>query len=91
MASRRERSPVEIASDLGARAHDLYQCGDARARMALRYVAQVNPDMLAWLRDRLLDISAQRPLPEKPPAADAVDPHVGTSSDGPRATDSDPS
>ena len=48
-------------SDLGAKAHDLYMHGDTQARAALRVVAAVNPEMLAWLRDRLLDITAQRP------------------------------
>jgi hypothetical protein len=76
MASRRERNPVEIASDLGARAHDLYSCGNARALAALSIVAQVNPEMLAWLRDRLLDITEQRPLPESATKRDAVDPHA---------------
>lgn len=57
--SRRYREPVEIASDIGAKAHDLYQHGDAVARRALYEVAVVNPEMLAWLRDRLLDITRQ--------------------------------
>lgn len=65
MASK--RSAVELASDIGAKAHDLYQYGDRPAIAALRVVAQVNPEMLAWLRDRLLDITQQRPLPPKPP------------------------
>ena len=58
MASK--KSPVEIASDLGAKAHDLYQHGDSAACAALFVVARVNPEMLAWLRDRLLDITQQR-------------------------------
>lgn len=57
MTTRRVRDPIEVASDLGAKAHDLYQFGDSRARLALREVAKVNPDILAWLRDRLLDIT----------------------------------
>lgn len=63
MSRRLTKTPVEIASDLGAKAHDLYMCGDVQARAALRVIARVNPDMLAWLRDRLLDITAQPPLP----------------------------
>lgn len=62
---RSARSPVELASDLGAKAHDLYQHGDRAAVAALRVVAKVNPEMLAWLRDRLLDITQQRPIPPK--------------------------
>lgn len=57
----RRRDPIELASDIGSKAFDLHQHGDAVARMALREVAKVNPEMLAWLRDRLLDITAQRP------------------------------
>lgn len=64
-ASRRLKSSVEVASDLGAKAHDLYQFGDREARIALSVVAKINPDMLAWLRDRLLDITQQRPIPSK--------------------------
>lgn len=62
MTRKSTKTPVEIASDLGAKAHDLYMHGDVQARAALRVVARVNPDMLAWLRDRLLDITAQRPI-----------------------------
>jgi hypothetical protein len=61
MAGRSTKTPVEIASDLGAKAHDLYMHGDVQARAALRVVAKVNPEMFAWLRDRLLDITRQRP------------------------------
>jgi hypothetical protein len=64
MSRRSTKSPVEIASDLGAKAHDLYTHGDTQARAALRVIAQVNPEMMAWLRDRLLDITEQRPLPQ---------------------------
>lgn len=63
MASK--RSPVELASDIGAKAFDLYQHGDRSACAALKVIAQVNPEMLAWLRDRLLDITQQRPVPTK--------------------------
>lgn len=63
MSPRRTKDPVEIASDLGAKAHDLYQHGDGVARQALYVVAKVNPEMLAWLRDRLLDITVQRVKP----------------------------
>lgn len=59
--ARASKTPVELASDIGAKAFDLYAHGDVAARAALAVVARVNPDMLAWLRDRLLDISAQRP------------------------------
>ena len=65
MASR--KTPVELASDIGAKAHDLYQHGDRVSCAALSAVAKVNPEMLAWLRDRLLDITQQRPIPPKPP------------------------
>lgn len=51
------KDPVELASDLGARAHDLYALGDATALAALGFVARVNPEILAWLRDRLLDLT----------------------------------
>lgn len=62
--TRRRRDPVEIASDIGAKAHDLYSWGsDPLARQALREVAKVNPEMLAWLRDQLLAIT-QRPVVE---------------------------
>lgn len=63
------KTPVELASDIGAKAHDLYQFGDNAARAALYEVAVVNPEMLAWLRDRLLDITRQRPLPDRHPGA----------------------
>lgn len=63
MASK--KSPVEIASDLGSKAHDLYQYGDHAACAALRVIAKVNPETLAWLRDRLLDITQQRPIPDR--------------------------
>lgn len=51
-----------MASDIGAKAFDLHCYGDGIARVALREVAQVNPEMLAWLRDRLLDITQQRQI-----------------------------
>lgn len=53
------RSPVELASDIGAKAFDLYAHGDHAANVALATVAHVNPEMFAWLRDRLLDITRQ--------------------------------
>jgi len=59
--ARSRRDPVELASDIGAKAFDLLQHGDTQARAALRVVARVNPEVLAWLRDRLLDITQQRP------------------------------
>ena len=62
---RATRDPVELASDIGAKAHDLYAYGDHVAIASLRVVAAVNPEMLAWLRDRLLDITAQQPIPPK--------------------------
>lgn len=55
------KTPVEIASDIGGKAFDLYQHGDTQARAALRVIARVNPEMMAWLRDRLLDITQQHP------------------------------
>lgn len=61
--SRRNRSPIELASDIGAKAFDLHCYGDDVARSALNEVGRVNPEMLAWLRDRLLDITQQRPIP----------------------------
>lgn len=64
--ARRPRDPVEIASDIGAKAFDLMQHGDVAACRALWTVARVNPEMLAWLRDRLLDITQQRPVPVRP-------------------------
>lgn len=57
--TRHRRLPVELASDIGAKAFDLSQWGDSHARIALRVVAKVNPEVLAWLRDRLLDITQQ--------------------------------
>lgn len=50
-----ETRAVELASDIGAKAHDLYAHGDPAAVMALRAVAEANPEMMAWLRDRLID------------------------------------
>lgn len=58
-STRRGPSPIELASDIGSKAFDLHCYGDAMARVALREVARVNPEMLAWLRDRLLDITQQ--------------------------------
>lgn len=64
----RRRSPVEIASDIGAKAHDLHSWGsDYIARSALREVAKVNPEMLAWLRDQLLAITQQPEIPRREP------------------------
>jgi hypothetical protein len=63
--SRRQKSPVELASDIGAKAFDLSQYGDLTACRALYEVARVNPDMLAWLRDRLLDITQQPKVPRE--------------------------
>jgi len=65
MAARSARSAVELASDIGAKAFDLHGHGDHAARAALAVVARVNPEMLAWLRDRLLDITVQRPIPPR--------------------------
>lgn len=64
--TRRRKSPVELASDIGSKAFDLHCYGDPLARQALREIAKVNPEMLAWLRDRLLDITQQRPMPSSP-------------------------
>ena len=60
---RKIRDPITLASDIGAKAFDLSQYGDVIARGALLEVARVNPEMLAWLRDRLLDITRQPALP----------------------------
>jgi hypothetical protein len=57
MSRKSRRSPVEIASDLGTKAFDLYAHGDQEAVAALSIVAQVDPETFAWLRDRLMDIT----------------------------------
>jgi hypothetical protein len=54
-----KRSPVELASDIGAKALDLHAYGDQQAVEALSFLAKVNPEVFAWLRDRLLDITRQ--------------------------------
>jgi len=63
-ASRRVQ--VELASDIGEVASRLMRHGDTDALFALSVVARVNPVALAWLRDRLLDITRQPALPPKP-------------------------
>ena len=59
------RVQVELASDIGEKAHALMRHGDGDAVFALGVVARVNPEALAWLRDRLLDITQQPALPPK--------------------------
>jgi hypothetical protein len=63
MARKSNRDPVELASEIGSRAFDLYQHGDVTACRALATIARVNPEVLAWLRDRLLEIT-QRDVAE---------------------------
>lgn len=71
--SRSRRSPVELASDIGAKAFDLHAYGNVAALRALAIVARVNPDVLAWLRDRLLDLTVQ---PGKPSIVDYLQPRA---------------
>lgn len=72
------RSAVELASDIGAKAFDLHCYGDAVARGALREIAKVNPEMLAWLRDRLLDITRQPACAQCGQSVDSEIHYVGT-------------
>lgn len=53
MSGRRLKPAGEIASDVGASAADLYVYGNVEARRAIEFVSAVNPDVFAWLRDRL--------------------------------------
>lgn len=53
MADRKSKSAIELASDIGAKAYDLMQYDDAAVRGALRVLVTVNPEVFAWLRDRL--------------------------------------
>lgn len=59
--ARKLRSAVELASDIGAKAFDLYAHGDRAAVDALRVLVSVNPEMFAWLRDRLNEATTQEP------------------------------
>jgi hypothetical protein len=59
VSRRSTRTPIELASDIGAKAFDLHAHGDREAVAALSLIARVNPEVLAWLRDRLLDITRQ--------------------------------
>lgn len=59
MARKATRTPIELASDIGAKAMDLHAHGDQAAIEALAFLAKVNPEVFAWLRDRLLDITRQ--------------------------------
>lgn len=59
MSRRSTRSPIELASDIGAKAMDLHAHGDREAVAAFAFLAKVNPEVFAWLRDRLLDITRQ--------------------------------
>jgi hypothetical protein len=53
MGRKPTRSPVELASDIGAKAMDLYAYGDLEAVEAFSLLARVNPEVFTWLRDRL--------------------------------------
>lgn len=53
MSRRSRKMAIELASDIGVRAMDLHAYGDAAAVDALRYVSMVNPDIFAWLRERI--------------------------------------
>ena len=71
MSPRRRRESVELASDIGAKAFDLYAAhGDQASLEALSIVARVNPEIMRWLRDRLIE--ATPPEPPEPP--DSHDP-----------------
>ena len=74
------RDPVELASDIGAKAFDLLQHGNIEALKALDVVCRVNPDVFAWLRDRLLDLTAQPAIewPRETRPAQASRPIEGT-------------
>lgn len=53
MASK--KSILDLASAIGVCALDLQPYGDAAAVDALKFLAGANPDVFAWLRDRLAD------------------------------------
>lgn len=53
--ARKQRSALELASNVGASAFDLYQHGDGAAREAFCLLWTVNPELLEWLRDRLVE------------------------------------
>jgi hypothetical protein len=59
MSRKPKRTPIELASDIGVKAFDLHAYGDRVAVEALSFISQVNPEVFAWLRDRLLDITRQ--------------------------------
>jgi hypothetical protein len=44
---------IELVSDIGRLALDLYAHGDAEAMKALQFISQVNPEIFNWLTDRL--------------------------------------
>jgi hypothetical protein len=58
---RRVKMPIEYASAVGSAAMDLHAFGDTEAHAALAVLAQVNPELFTWLRDRLnaLNLPAQ--------------------------------
>lgn len=55
MSPRKARSPLELAGNIGAAAFDLYHHGDGAARGALCLLWTVNPEVMEWLRDRLVE------------------------------------
>ena len=56
---RRVKMPIEYASAVGTAAADLHDFGDAEADAALKFISAVNPQLFAWLRDRLNALNLQ--------------------------------
>lgn len=56
MTRRITRTAIELASDIGSKAMDLYQHGDRAALEAFKVLVTVNTEVFAWLRDRLVDL-----------------------------------
>ncbi len=52
---RKHRSALELASNIGSAAFDMYHLGDGAARGAFCLLWTVNPEVMEWLRDRLVE------------------------------------
>lgn len=59
--TRRPQPAIELASDVGAKAADLYAHGDRAAEHALAFLWRVNPRVFGWLTERLLAVREADP------------------------------
>ncbi len=57
--TRKLKPAAELVSDIGVKAMDLMAHPDEDVKLAVRFVAKVNPEIFDWLRRQLSDLPSR--------------------------------